>query len=468
MASQLTATLKPWPVPERIFRPEDHGAVADGRTINTPALQQTIDACSAAGGGTVRLTKGDYITGALELKPGVMLQVDKEAHLLGSTDLADLPRRELHYSTVGADSPTNMKRSLIFAQGCERVGIRGEGTIDARGSFESFPGQQGQEGDRPFLLRMVECRQVFIGGIHLRDSANWVQHYLNCDDLILQGVHVESHSNWNNDGIDIDACRNVLVRDCFVNSEDDALCFKNSSTRSLENILVENCKFYSTCNAIKFGTVSVGPFRNVLIRHVEMGGPTPDMVPATNHKGRVRAIAGVSWESADGGDIENILVTGAHIVRTDAPLFVVANHRGRVAAGMSSPGVGKVSNLLFEHLTGEGNGGEGSAFVGQPGAPIENVAVNDYKVAVAGGGTAKQAAAKLKEQPTAYPQADMFRAWYPAYGFYVWHAKNVSFTGLDITPGQPDARPPVVAGPDTENVSLDGNRLPPGPSRPQG
>ena len=318
------------------------------------------------------------------------------------------------------------------------------------------------------MLRMVECRQVVINGIHLRDSANWVQHYLNCDDLILQTVHVESHSNWNNDGIDIDACRNVLVRDCFVNSEDDALCFKNSSARTLENILVEHCRFYSTCNAIKFGTASVSGFRNVLIRHVESGGPTPDMVPATNHKGRVRTIAGVSWESTDGGDIENILVSDVHIVRADAPLFVVAGHRGRVAAGMPAPGVGKVRNLLFEHITGEGNGGEGSAFVGLPGAPVENVGVNDYQMSVAGGGTDAQAAAKLKENPTAYPQADMFRAWYPAYGFYVWHARNVSLTGLRITTVQPDARPEASAGPDTKNVSLDGKPLPPSPVRPQG
>ena len=176
-----------------------------------------------------------------------------------------------------------------------------------RGSKESFPGKEGQEGDRPFLLRMVECREIVINGIHLRDSANWVQHYLNCDDVIFQGLNVESHSNWNNDGIDIDACRNVLMRDCVINSEDDGLCFKGSSDRPIENVLVENCKFYSTCNAMKFGTASQSGFRNVLIRNVEAGGPAPGMVPATNQKHRVRAIAGASWETTDGGDIENIL-----------------------------------------------------------------------------------------------------------------------------------------------------------------
>ena len=456
MADKLNASLKPWSVPNRVFRPENYGAVADGQTLNTTALQKAVDACSAVGGGTVLLAKGDYVSGTVEIKSGVMLQVEKDARLLGSTNVNDYPPKPLKYSTGGWDSATNLKRSLLFAQGCERVGICGEGAIDARGSKECFPGKEGQEGDRPFLLRMVECRQVVINGIHLLNSANWVQHYLNCDDLIFQGVHVESHSNWNNDGIDIDACRNVLMRDCIVNSEDDALCFKGSSVRPIENVLVANCRFYSTCNAIKFGTASQSGFRNVLIRNVETGGPTPDMIPATNQKKRVRAIAGVSWETTDGGDIENILVTNAHIVRSDAPLFVVAGHRGKVSADMAKPGVGEARNLLFEHITGEGNGAEGSAFVGLPGAPVENVAVNDYKVTVAGGGTAQQAAAALKERPTAYPQADMFRTPYPAYGFYVWHAKNVSLTGLDVTTLQPDARPEVSAGPDTENVFLNG------------
>ncbi len=460
MADKLSATLKPWPVPNRVFRPESYGAVADGQTLNTATLQKAIDACSAAGGGTVLLAKGDYVSGTLELKPGVMFQVDKDARLLGSSNVNDYPQKPLKYAVGGWDGATNLKRSFLFAQGCERVGICGEGTIDMRGSKESFPGKEGQEGDRPFLLRMVECRQVVINGIHLRNSANWVQHYINCDDMIFQGLHVESHSNWNNDGIDIDACRNVLMRDCFVNSEDDALCFKGSSVRPIENVLVENCKFYSTCNAMKFGTASQSGFRNVLIRNVEAGGPTADMIPAVNKKGRVRAIAGASWETTDGGDIENILVTNAHIVRTDAPLFVVAGHRGKVSSDMAKPGVGKARNLLFEHITGEGNGSEGSAFVGLPDGPVENIAVNDYKVSVAGGGTIQQAAATLKEKPTAYPQADMFRAPYPAYGFYVWHAKNVRFSNLAVSTQKPDARPMVSAGPDTENVMLDGKPLP--------
>ena len=129
--------------------------------------------------------------------------------------------------------------------------------------------------------------------------------------------------------------------------------------------------------------------------------------------------------------------------------------------GMAKPAPGKVRHLLFEHVTGRDNGGRGSAIVGAEGDPVEDVAVNDFHLSVAGGGTAEQAAAVPKEQPTSYPEAAMYGAMFPAYGFYVWHARDVQFTNLAVTPQKPDARPCVGVGPDVENVLLDGQPLPP-------
>ena len=398
MADKLTATLKPWPVPARVFRVETYGAVADGQTVNTLALQRAIDACSAAGGGSVELARGDYVTGTVELKSGVMLQVDKDARLLGSTHLADYPEKLARHPTV-MDSYYKQKLSLIFAEGCERIGIRGEGTIDGRGTSANFPGGEEEHSLRPFLIRMLECRQVVLDGIHLRDSAKWLQDYVNCDDLIFQGVNVEDQANWNNDGLDLDSCHNVIVRDCFVNAEDDALCFKGAGLRTTENVLVENCKLYTTCSALKFGTDSQGGFRNVLVRNVELGYPLPGMF-MINPKHRHSAIAGISWTAADGGNIENVLVTNAHIVRADVPIFVVGSNRGRVMPGMAKPAPGKIRRLLFEHITGEGNDARGSAIVGMPGTPVEDVAVNDYHLSAAGGGTAQEAASVLKDNLT--------------------------------------------------------------------
>ena len=179
--------------------------------MNTLALQKAIDACSAAGRAAPWCSiHGDYVTGTIVLKSGVMLQVDKDARLLGSTRIADYPEKIARHPTV-MDSYLQTKPSRSSSRrSCERIGICGEGTIDGRGTSANFPGGEENHSMRPFLIRVLECRQVVVDGIHLRDAAKWLQDYLNCDDLILQGVNVENQANLNNDGIDIDSCHNVI------------------------------------------------------------------------------------------------------------------------------------------------------------------------------------------------------------------------------------------------------------------
>lgn len=187
MANHLTSTLKPWKVPCRSYPVENYGAVPDGVTVNTKALQKAIDACSAAGGGTVLLAKGDYVSGTIELKTGVMFKIDKGARLLASTHLEDYPDKIPAHATI-MDSHYQLKMSLIYAENCERLGICGDGEINGRGTVKNFPGSvsTGAMPGRPFLIRFVECRKVVMDGIHLLDSAAWMGNYLSCDDLILK------------------------------------------------------------------------------------------------------------------------------------------------------------------------------------------------------------------------------------------------------------------------------------------
>jgi hypothetical protein len=445
MAADLVHHLQPWQVPDRVFRPEDHG-LRPGEPA-TGAIQRAVEACAQAGGGVVRLAQGDYLSGTIDLRSGVMLEVLGGARLLASTNLADYPERVAHRPTV-QDSNMGMNQSLIFAEGCERVGIRGKGLIDGRGTRDNFPGEvsPGPTPGRPFLIRMLDCRQVVIQDIHLKDSPCWMQNYLNCEDLIIDGIHVENQANHNNDGVDIDGCRRVIVRNSFISSGDDGLCFKGASQRPTEQVLVENCRLYSSCNALKFGTDSQGDFRNVLVRHVEVGGPADSMRAFMRRK----ADGGISWESVDGGTVERVLVQDVHVVRSESPLFLRLGDRGRVRPEQPRPRPGRVRQLVFERISGDDNGKRGSFFTGVPGHPIEDVLLIDVDIPMSAAGEHAAAPKDIPESPADYPDPHMFSTVMPAYGLWTRHVRRVTLQRVRFSVAGPDPRPMLLAGLDAE------------------
>ena len=439
MARELTARLHGWRGPSLVVHPESFGH-RPGDALSTRAIQAAIDTVAQRGGGTVRLSQGDYVSGTLELRSDTRLEVAKGARLLGSLDLADYPPRIAARRTL-MDIVTGVTQSLLFAQGCRNIGLGGEGLIDGRGSPAHFPGKESITGlpGRPFLIRALDCRGVHVRGLHLKDSAAWMQNYLNCEDLLIDGIHVENQANFNNDGMDIDGCRHVIVRNCFINSEDDGICFKGSSERPTEHVLVENCRVYSTSNALKFGTDSEAPFRRVLARNLELGGPTPEM----RARRRRRAESGISWESADGKVVEDVLATGIHIVRAQSPLFLDLCDRGRVAPGRPRPGPGKLRRIVYERITGDDNGPRGSYFLGLPGHPIEDVVVRDLRLQVnAGHGPAPDEHA-VPDFHGVYPDAAMIGRLAPAYGLWTRHVRNLTLERVEFIPTAPDARPMI-------------------------
>ncbi len=446
MAEELNRTVKPWKVPDCVFRVTDFGAVGDGVTVNTRAIQKAIDTCSDAGGGVVLVADGRFVTGTINLLSRVMLEIADDAVLLGSVDIKDYPDRVAKRRTV-MDSHMSMNQSLIFAEGVEQIGIRGRGLIDLRGTHENFPGKQtvGPTPGRPFGIRVLDCKQVVIQNITLRDAACWMQNYLNCENVLIDGVTVDNHANWNNDGLDIDGCRNVIVRNTYINAEDDALCFKGASLRPTENVLVENSAFYSTCNALKFGTDSQGDFRRVLIRDVKLGGPPKDLRAIR----RRPASSGISFMSVDGGIVENILVERVTIDRTHSPLFLCAGDRGRVVPGMPRPAPGYVRRIVFKDIVGSDNASRGSFFTGIEERPIQDISLSDVRLGVAGGIRQTRDVDDVPKSRSRYPDAQSFGKFMPAYGLWLRHAERITMDNVSFENALPDARPAVLGGPGT-------------------
>lgn len=437
MSLELTKKLTGWHGPDFTLKPE---AAPNSGKVETEAIQAAIDRVSQAGGGTVLIENGDYITGTLVMKDNVRLKIGEGARLLASTDLNDFPEHQAKRFTV-QDAHMGMNQALIFAETCENISLCGPGEIDGRGTQDNFPGGETQHGTpgRPFLIRFVDCKGVHVTGVTLRDAACWMENYFNCDEVLLENITVRNQANYNNDGIDIDGCRDVIVRNCDVMSGDDALCFKGASERNLDRVLVENCSLYSSCNALKVGTDTQGDFRNVLVRNCRIGGVAEDergiKHPCSD--------SGVSLEMVDGGTLENFCITNIDIQRAWSPLFMRLEDRGRVKPGDPKPNPGNLRRVIIEHVTGCDNGPRGSFFIGVPEKSIEDVIVHDLHIA-----QLPSVKPVLKEESIGdlkgiYPDAHMIDDLgdAPAYGLWMRHIKNLILSDYKVTPAGNDPRP---------------------------
>lgn len=255
----------------------DFGAVADGRTICTKAIQRAIDLCEK--GGTVRIPAGVFVTGALFLKSDTTLHFEEGAKLLGSGNIEDYPVKGGPYE--GLDQ-LNFA-SVLNTDGApyENITIEGKGVIDANGKalfqpqLEQLPIKRG----RCIWLRNVQ--NLVIRGVTFRQSPAWCVHLIYCKNVHLDGIQVYSkydeqgvpYGIFNGDGIDIDSCQDVHIENCIIGSQDDSIAVKSGRDAEgrrvgipSKNILIENCQFISGFG-VAMGSEMAGGVENVTVRN---------------------------------------------------------------------------------------------------------------------------------------------------------------------------------------------------------
>jgi hypothetical protein len=415
-----------------VFDVRDYGAVGDGVAMDTKAIQAAIDACTSANGGKVYLHNGKFLSGTLRLKSNVTLYIEAGAELLGSTNLADYPVIIEQYRSY-ADNYRN--KSLIYAEKAEDIAIMGRGTIDGQGVAFEGPWQQ-----RPYVIRIGECKNVLTKDVTLKNSAMWMQHYVACDKVRIQGIRVWNHCNRNNDMLDIDSCRDVIVSDCIGDSDDDAIVLKSTSARPCENVTITNCLLSSHCNAIKMGTESHGGFKNITISNCTITVSKDDTVTYGQRNG----LAGIALEIVDGGTLENISISNINIIDITVPVFLRLGNRGRIyKEGIQKPDIGQFRNVQISNILATGADSIGCSITGLPNHPIENVTLTNIKMTFKGGGTVDDAQRKIPELADKYPEGTMFGT-LPAYGFYCRHVTNLKFNNIDLGFETEDHRPPLV------------------------
>lgn len=420
------------------FLVTDFGAIADGETVCTQAIQKAIDQ-SALVNGRVVIPAGNFVTGTLFLRDNTTLVIEKNAQLLGSKVLSDYPKVKVGFRFYGDEW---VSQSLIVAHNVNNITIEGEGVIDGRGS--SFPTMTKKKPDRyrnrPYLLWVAECKGVTVKNIEMRNSAMWMQSYIRCENLRIDGIKVYNQSNKNNDLMDIDGCKDVIITKVVGDSDDDGITFKSTTDRISENIVVSDCIISSHCNALKFGTETTTGFRNVTITNcVIRKSQVKDALT-----GYGEGICGIALEIVDGGIMENITISNIIIDGPRVPFFVRLGNRARKYYKEAlEPSIGNIRNISLSNIVARGSTPIGCSITGIPEKKIDGITLSNCRFICTGGIKEDMSHKKVEELKELYPESVMFGI-LPSYGLYVRHVNNINVNGVSFILETPDVRPAII------------------------
>ena len=433
----LFFSFSSWNLQAKNYSITDFGAKSDTSSLSTAAIQKAIDTCNLSGGGQVIIPAGQFKTGTIVLKSNVDFHLESGAVLYGSRNLEDYIKLKPAYISLRTQTATIQ---LIYAENAENVSITGFGEIDGQGSGFKKLNWNDEGITRPHLLRFITCTNVTIQNISLKNSGCWMQHYLACEKVQIQGVRVFNRNNFNNDGLDLDGCRNVTVSDFISDSDDDGITLKSTSPKPCENITITNCVVSSRCNAIKMGTESNGGFKNISISNCVVKPSAVDVPGFFGHEG---GTSGISLEIVDGGTMEGISISNIQIDGTEASLFVRLGNRARTyKEGVVIDHVGNLGNISISNIRVKNAGKTGCSITGQPGYPVHDILLSNIVIEHAGGGTLEDISQVIDDKPKEYPEATMFGT-LPAHGFYIRHANNITFNGFQVKTTDDDLRPVI-------------------------
>lgn len=302
---------------EEKFDIRKFGAEADGIFINTQAINSAISDCNSKGGGHVIIPAGMWITGPIELKSNVDLHLEKGALVIFSEDHKNFPLSQTSSNSFDVMTP-------IYGKNLENIAITGEGIFDGNGQSwrpvkkmkltESqwkelvgsggvvsekgdmwWPSKEAMDGEkylasknrkeltkddfekvkdflRPYMFYLERCKNIFLDSFTLQNSPKFAMNLKNCNNIIARKLIV--NNEWwhqNGDGLDLSACKNVLMYDCLVNAGDDGICMKSSGDFKdqfgMENIVIADCNVYHAHGGFVIGSNTDGGIRNISVKN---------------------------------------------------------------------------------------------------------------------------------------------------------------------------------------------------------
>ncbi len=320
----------------------DFGAVGDGKTKDTAAIQKALDR-----GGTVIVPPGTFLAGTLYLRDNTELRLEPGATLLASPDPADYNADDFCVQNRVHKSEWASGAHFIVAVEVHNVAITGPGRIDGnRSAFFELPGSMHRIWNTPCkyrpgqMLFFCECRDVTLTDVEMTNYPYWCCFLHGCEYVTIRGLRIRNHKFvCNSDGIDIDCCRCVTVSDCLIETGDDCITIRGNVSPlkrplACEHVVVSNCVLSSLCNGIRIG-VGSGTIRDIAFSNLTIWNT-------------VKAICIISsYGSKNGVDIDR--VSFDHLNLECARAFTVAiNSQGR----RMGPSGREIGNVNFSRVRG--------------------------------------------------------------------------------------------------------------------
>ena len=331
----------------------DYGARNDGVTPATDAIRSAIQAAKAAGGGTVYIPAGKYLTGPIEMVSNLELNLDAGAVLRFQASRTGLSYTRGRLEGTEGITPV----PLIGGHDLENITIRGRGTIttdnaewlklvrqpdgvEARTVWTKIiqslelkkpvaqeDYQKAALALRPSFIRTMDCKNVLIDGIHIVGSSMWTIHILYSQNVVIRGVTVETYPGANTDGIDIDSSQDVRIADSYFDTGDDGICLKSGKNvdglrvnRPTERVAITNCTVHHAHGAVVLGSETSGGIRNVVASNIVCQG-TEKGVRIKSTRGRGAVIENIRFDHWTMEDVpEAINVTNYYTRSPEEPV----------------------------------------------------------------------------------------------------------------------------------------------------
>lgn len=367
------------------------GAKGDSITNNKAVFDKAMALCKKNNGGTIIVPKGIYkINGPIHFVSNVNLKIEKGAKI----KFSDKPEDYLPMVLTSWEGTILYNYSpLIYAYECSNIAITGDGTIDGEGgkTWRSFKAKEGKGKDlsremnhnnvalkdrklgdgyflRPQMIQFFKCKNILVENVRIENSPFWCLHLLKSESITVRGISYKS-LNYNNDGIDPEYAKDVLIENVTFNNGDDNVAIKagrdhegraNFATPS-ENIVIRNCNFKGLHGVVIGSEMSAG-VQNVFVENCKTVGYLKRGIYLKTNADR-------------GGFIKNVFVRNIQLDEVEDCLYITANYHGEGKGYQSD-----ISNVHFSNITCNKATESGIVIQGFPDKKIRNISLRNIEI----------------------------------------------------------------------------------------